>query len=93
MASDGPTPRLCHRRKALIGQTPAFAPTDTLDDKLRALAVGMAQRSPLLPEVPSLAEAGLPDAAYTFWVGLFAPAQTPADVSKRLHNGVVKVLA
>lgn len=63
------------------------------DGKLRALAVGTAQRSPVLPDVPSLAEAGLPDAAYTFWVGLFAPAQTPADVSKRMHDEVAKVLA
>ena len=63
------------------------------DGKLKALAVGTVQRSPVLADVPSLAEAGLPDAAYTFWVGLLAPAQTPADVTKRMHDEVLKVLA
>ena len=63
------------------------------DGKLKALAVGTAQRSPVLADVPSLVEVGLPDAAYTFWVGLFAPAQTPAEVSRRTHDEVLKVLA
>ena len=63
------------------------------DGKLQALAVGTAARSPALPNVPSIAEAGFPDAAYTFWVGLFAPAKTPRTVIERLHDEVAKLLA
>ncbi len=61
--------------------------------RLQALAVGTAQRSPVLPDLPSIAEAGFPDAAYTFWVGLFAPAKTPPAVVARMHAETVQVLA
>jgi tripartite-type tricarboxylate transporter receptor subunit TctC len=63
------------------------------DNRLQALAVGTTTRSPVLPNVPSLVEAGLPNAAYTFWVGLFAPAKTPQAVVDRMHAEVAKVLA
>ncbi|MFM8767480.1 MAG: tripartite tricarboxylate transporter substrate binding protein [Rubrivivax sp.] len=63
------------------------------DGKLQALAVGTAVRSPALPSVPSIADAGLKDAAYTFWVGMFAPAKTPRAVIDRLHAETLKVLA
>ncbi len=63
------------------------------EGRLKALAVGTTERSPVLPAVPSLAEAGLPDAAYTFWVGLFAPAGTPAPVLNRMHEAVTQVMA
>jgi tripartite-type tricarboxylate transporter receptor subunit TctC len=46
--------------------------------KLRALAIASAQRSPHFPDVPTLAEAGLPDHEVGFWVGLMAPSGTPA---------------
>ena len=63
------------------------------DNRLQALAVGTTTRSPVLPNVPSLVEAGLPNAAYTFWVGLFAPAKTPQAIVDRMHAEVAKVLA
>jgi len=63
------------------------------DGRLQALAVGTATRSPVLPAVPSIVEAGLPDAAYTFWVGLFATAKTPRPIIERLHTETLKVLA
>jgi tripartite-type tricarboxylate transporter receptor subunit TctC len=63
------------------------------EGRLQALAVGTASRSPVLPNVPSIAEAGLPDAAYTFWVGLFVPAKTPRAIVERLHAEVAKVMA
>ena len=64
------------------------------DGKLQALAVGTAARSPVLPGVPSITETpGLKDAAYTFWVGLFAPAKTPRPVIDKLHDDALKVLA
>jgi len=63
------------------------------DGKLKALAVGTAARSPALPDVPSIGEAGFPAAAYTFWVGLFAPAKTPAAITDRLHAELTGLLA
>ena len=63
------------------------------DGKLQALAVGTAQRSPVLPNVPAITEAGFKDAAYTFWVGLFATAKTPKPIVEKLHAETLKVLA
>lgn len=61
--------------------------------KLRALAVTTAKRSPELPNVPTIAEAGVPGYEATSWFGLFAPAATPAAVVTRLNTAIVKVLA
>lgn len=61
--------------------------------KLRALAVTTAKRSPDLPDVPTIAEAGVPGYEATSWFGLFAPAATPAPVKAKLHAALVKVLA
>ena len=58
-----------------------------------ALAVGTAERSPALPGVPSMVEAGLKDASYNFWVGLFVAARTPRPIVERLHGETVKALA
>ena len=61
--------------------------------RLQALAVSTAQRSPLLPQVPSISDAGYASAAYTFWVGLFVTAKTPKPIVNKLHSGVMQVLA
>lgn len=61
--------------------------------RLQALAVSTATRSPLLPNVPSISEAGFASAAYTFWVGLFVTAKTPKPIVQKLHAGVMSVLA
>ena len=61
--------------------------------RLQALAVSTATRSPLLPNVPSISEAGFGSAAYTFWVGLFVTAKTPKPIVQKLHAGVMSVLA
>ena len=61
--------------------------------RLQALAVSTAQRSPLLPNVPSISEAGFSSAAYTFWVGLFVTAKTPKTIMQKLHAGIMNVLA
>ena len=63
------------------------------DGKIRALAVSTSKRAAALPNVPTTAEAGLKDAAYVFWNGLFVPAKTPSDVVSRLHAETVKALA
>jgi tripartite-type tricarboxylate transporter receptor subunit TctC len=62
------------------------------DNKVMALAVGTAKRTPLLPNVPTTIEAGIPDSDYNFWVGMFVPAKTPRDVIDRLNAATVKVL-
>ena len=56
------------------------------DGKLRALAVTSPDRIPVLPDVPTVAEAGLPGYAVEFWQGLFVPAGTPAGVIARLNQ-------
>ena len=61
--------------------------------KLRALAVTSAQRYPELPNVPTIAEAGVPGYAATSWFGLFTNRQAPAPVLAQLNAAIVKVLA
>lgn len=62
------------------------------DGKLRALAVGDAQRSPALPNVPTVAEAGVPGFVANAWYGLFAPAHTPAPIISKLQTEVAAIL-
>lgn len=61
--------------------------------KLRPLAVTTANRSQALPDVPTVAEAGVPGFEATSWFGLLAPAKTPAPVVARLNASVLKALA
>ena len=60
---------------------------------LRALAVTTKDRSTLLPDLPSLHEAGIPGYDVTSWAGLFAPAGTPPEIVMRLNEEVRKVIA
>jgi tripartite-type tricarboxylate transporter receptor subunit TctC len=60
--------------------------------KLRALAVTTARRWSELPDVPTVAEAGIPGYEATLWLGLVAPAGTPADIVNRLHAETAKAL-
>jgi len=61
--------------------------------KLRALAVTTAKRSPALPDVPTIAEAGVPGYEATSWFGLLAPAGTPAPIVAKLNASILKALA
>lgn len=61
--------------------------------KLHALAVAGAQRSPALPDVPTLAEAGLPGYAVEPWFGVYGPAGLSAEVMQRLSNALQDALA
>jgi tripartite-type tricarboxylate transporter receptor subunit TctC len=61
-------------------------------DKLKALAVLGSTRSPLLPEVPTVAESGLPGYELTNWFGLVAPAATPRDTLAKIHADVIRAL-
>ena len=60
--------------------------------KLRPIAVTTAKRSPELPDVPTVAEAGVPGYEATSWFGLFVPVKTPADIQQKLHAAIAKVL-
>jgi tripartite-type tricarboxylate transporter receptor subunit TctC len=60
--------------------------------RLRALGVTSRQRSAAIPEVPTIAESGLPGFDAVAWFGLFAPARTPAPVLEKLHADFAKVL-
>jgi len=70
---------------------PAAAP-HIKSGRLRALAVIAPQRLPALPEVPTVAEAGLPDFEVTTWYGVLAPAGTPRPVVARLNGELAKIL-
>jgi tripartite-type tricarboxylate transporter receptor subunit TctC len=59
--------------------------------KLRALGTGGTKRSPVLPDVPTIAEAGVPSYEAVNWWGLVAPAGTPAPIIARLHKAVQEV--
>jgi len=54
--------------------------------RLRGLGVSSAQRSPLVPDLPGMVEAGLPGYSMDFWYGLFVPAGTPPDVARKVFD-------
>ena len=58
-----------------------------------ALAVSTAKRAPLLPDVPTVAEAGVPGFDYSLWVGLWGPAGIPAKTANRINQDVNRALA
>ncbi len=60
--------------------------------KLRALGIGALKRSAFLPDVPTIAEAGVPGYQAVLWTGMFAPAKTPRSIIERLNKEVVRIL-
>jgi tripartite-type tricarboxylate transporter receptor subunit TctC len=60
--------------------------------QLRALAVTSGQRSPAFPELPTVAEAGVPGYAAESWYGLYAPAKTPDDIIERLNKSAARAV-
>ena len=84
---------------SLIGGNIQFAfPSTTAavplikSEKLVALAVSTRKRSPALPEVPPMSEAGLPDFDFSSWYGFLAPAKTPGAVKDKLSKEVARIL-
>lgn len=84
---------------ALSGQIPFFIDaispvgTHVAAGKLRALALAAKSRSPLFPEVPTVAEQGMPDLVGAAFYGLLAPARTPVAIQRRLHQAMVASLS
>jgi len=62
------------------------------EGKVRALAVATAKRSPLAPDIPTIAEAGVPGYEMTLWNAMFAPAATPKEIVARLNSEIRKAL-
>jgi tripartite-type tricarboxylate transporter receptor subunit TctC len=60
--------------------------------RLKALAVSTGRRSPAVPDIPTVAEAGVPGFHYATWYGLFAPAATPKDVIAKVNAEVNRIL-
>jgi tripartite-type tricarboxylate transporter receptor subunit TctC len=60
--------------------------------RIKALAIGGAQRSPLFPQVPTFAELGYPEVETHAWFGLFVPAGAPREAVARIHQDTKKVL-
>jgi tripartite-type tricarboxylate transporter receptor subunit TctC len=62
-------------------------------NKVGALAVSGTNRASALPDLPTTVEAGVPNSEYNFWVGMWAPANTPKEIVDRLNAEIVKALA
>ena len=84
----------------LLGERITFMPINAVAvnshiraGRMRALAVASDKRFPLLPEVPTVGEAGLPGYEATVWWGLAAPAKTPAEIIRQLNAETNKLLA
>jgi tripartite-type tricarboxylate transporter receptor subunit TctC len=73
-----------------IGSMPGSMP-QARAGKLRAIAVTGAKRAPAAPDVPTIAESGLPGYEFTSWYGLFAPGGTPSPIVNQVQNAVTKV--
>ena len=71
---------------------PPIALPQVRGGKLKALAVSSAQRLAIAPEIPTMAEAGVPGYEATSWSGMLAPARTPGVIVAKLHAEIVNVL-
>ena len=85
------TDLLAGRTQASSAGLPAMLP-HIKSGRLRAIAVGTAQRLPQLPDVPTVAEMGFKDFETSQWYGILAPAGTPRDIVKRLQEESLKAL-
>ena len=74
-----------------FGTAPSVLPQSN-GGRLRALAVSTRERSPLVPELPGMREAGLPDYHLEFWYGVFVPAGTPPAIVNRLYEATATAM-
>ena len=74
-----------------FGTPPSVLPQAS-GGRLRALAVSTRERSPLVPDLPGMKEAGLPDYNLEFWYGMFVPAGTPPAIVKKIYDATVAAM-
>jgi tripartite-type tricarboxylate transporter receptor subunit TctC len=79
-------------RIEVMFSSPITASTQVKAGKLRLLAIGSARRSKLLPDIPTVAESGLPGFELTGWYGLIAPVGTPAAIVTALNREAVQIM-
>ena len=77
--------------QVLMGSMPAVL-AQIKNGEIRALAVGTVRRSPELPDVPTMQEAGIKDFEASLWLGVVAPAGTPDAIIKQLHAAILKTV-
>ncbi|MDB5802898.1 MAG: Tripartite tricarboxylate transporter family receptor [Betaproteobacteria bacterium] len=75
----------------MIDTVPAVLPQVSAG-KIKALAISTGQRSELAPNIPTIAESGMPGFELVAWNAMFAPAKTPPEIIKRLHDEMAKAL-
>ena len=73
-------------------ETAASATPQIKSGKIKAIAITTAKRSPAMPDLPTVAESGLPGYEVLTWYGLLAPAATPKEIVARLQTEVAKIL-
>jgi tripartite-type tricarboxylate transporter receptor subunit TctC len=83
---------LAGRVDMIFGNIPVVLP-HVKEGQLKALAVTAEERSPQMPEVPTVVELGIKNAEISVWIGLFAPKNTPADIINLLNTTSRKILA
>lgn len=83
---------LSNQVEVLFGSMPALL-QHAKTNKLRALAVGSTNRSPALPEIPTVAELGYPGFEAALWLGILAPAGTPKPIIDKLNKELVAIVA
>ena len=74
-----------------FGTSPSVLP-QAKSGRLRVLAVSTRERSPLVPDVPGMREAGLPEYNLEFWYGMFVPAGTPAPIVRKVYEATVAAM-
>jgi tripartite-type tricarboxylate transporter receptor subunit TctC len=83
---------LAERLSMMFSPIPIVLPP-AREGRVRALATTSLKRASALPDLPTVAESGLPGFDVTVWLGLLAPAGTPAPIVRKLHHEAAKVLA
>lgn len=75
-----------------FGTSPSVLPHAAGGGRLRAIAVSTRERSPLVPDLPGMKEAGLPEYNIEFWYGMFVPAGTPPAVVKKIYDATISAM-
>jgi len=80
-------------RVDFVMNDPVVAGPHIQSGKLRALGITSRQRLATLPDVAPLAESGLPGYDYASWIAVYGPAGLPREITQRIHQGLLKVMA